>query len=116
MTETKAKKKRARRPVRQSEVGNQHGYLCPSCGKGTRLYIQAVIRTEVALYPDGTEDSGGDTEWENSSAARCSNCDWHGTVARLKTVTVEGASERYFGSQAAAKRLETAGHPPGGFE
>ncbi len=75
------------------EVGNQHGYLCPCCGKGTRLHVEAVIYTEVALYPNGTEDSGGDTEWGSDSAARCSNCDWRGTVGELKTVGVgEGSA------------------------
>ena len=87
MTTTKGRKAKPRPPRKLREVGNQHGYLCPSCGDGTGLHVEAVIRTEVALYSDGTEDSGGDTEWDDTSCARCSNCDWHGTVADLKTVS-----------------------------
>lgn len=89
MTRTKARKATLTQPMKLSEVGNQHGYLCPSCGKGADLHIEAVIYTEVSLYADGTEDSGGDTEWNNDSGARCSNCDWQGTVADLKTVEVD---------------------------
>ena len=72
-----------------SEVGNQHGYLCPSCLSGASLHIQAVIHTEVTLYPDGTEDAGGDTEWGDRSVARCSECGWRGRVTELKTVELE---------------------------
>lgn len=77
--------------MRATEVGNAFGYLCPSCREGTGLHIDAVIHTEVTLYPDGTQDSGGDTEWDNGSAARCSNCDWNGIVGDLRTIEVEGA-------------------------
>jgi len=88
MSRAKERKSKEQGAKKVCDVGNQHGYLCPSCKKGTNLHIQAVIHTEVELYPDGTEDSGGDTEWEDDSQVRCSHCGWHGTVVDLRVVEV----------------------------
>jgi hypothetical protein len=74
------------------ECGNQHGYLCPTCKKGDQLTISAVRAIDARLYPDGTDDDGGDTEWDDTSCARC-GCGWEGKVKDLKTVEIEDEPE-----------------------
>jgi hypothetical protein len=67
------------------DVGNQFGFLCPQCSEGTDLYISATMNVQAHLFPDGTDnDGGGDTEWDDASYARCTQCDWAGTVGQLK--------------------------------
>jgi hypothetical protein len=39
-------------------VGNQHGYLCPKCGKGDELTIFATVSVKARLFPDGTDNDG----------------------------------------------------------
>lgn len=65
------------------ELGNQHGYRCPACKSGEDLKIQAVQRVEARLYPDGTDDDGGDIEWKSTSLAWCIDCNWAGQVRDL---------------------------------
>jgi hypothetical protein len=69
-------------------VGNQHGLVCPKCGRGDRLSIAAVQWHD--LLPDGT-DNHGDVEWDDDSVAMCStpDCVWHGTVGQLKQLEME---------------------------
>jgi hypothetical protein len=63
------------------EVGNQHGFLCPTCGEGDSLYITAAV--SAALTPDGCDTTTSDTEWEKSSEAWC-GCGWMGKVSDFK--------------------------------
>ena len=69
-----------------SDVGNQHGYLCPKCDKGDSLYIAAVVT--AALLPDGCDTSNSDTEWDEVSTAWC-GCGWSGTTGEFTVVEVE---------------------------
>jgi len=62
------------------EIGNQHGYLCPSCTKGDKLYISATVT--AALLPDGSDTTDSDTEWEVGDPAWC-GCGWRGKVENL---------------------------------
>ena len=68
------------------ELGNQHGFKCPRCLAGDRLMIAAI--QWHALLPDGT-DNHGDVEWEDTSPAACSGCEWHGTVKDLIEVPMD---------------------------
>ena len=62
--------------------GNSHGYLCPNCNKGDNLEIAAIHW--VKLVPDGTGYAqDGSEQWDDNSAARCTNCDWSGFVEEL---------------------------------
>ena len=61
---------------------NQHGYSCPNCGSDEEIEIAVMVF--VRLCANGTEDVGGDLEWDNDSTARCAECDWIGTVGDLK--------------------------------
>lgn len=70
------------------EVGNQHGYLCPECEAGDGLTIEATIQVQARLMPDGVDDEGGDTEWDDTSRVRC-DCGWIGMVGDLNEVEVE---------------------------
>ena len=72
------------------ELGNNMGYQCPRCKKGTHLYISATISVEAELWPDGTDNDGGDTEWGENSGASCfSGCGWMGRVKDLIVLTEE---------------------------
>lgn len=59
-------------------VGNQFGYVCPACGNGDGLRITATVT--VSLWPDGTDATDSDTEWEDKNPASCS-CGWAGKVS-----------------------------------
>lgn len=59
-------------------VGNQFGYVCPHCGNGDGLYITAAVT--VSLWPDGTDATDSDTEWDDNSPASC-KCGWAGKVS-----------------------------------
>jgi hypothetical protein len=76
-------------------VGNQYGYLCPNCDKGTEILITA--NAEVLLTPTGTDiDSSTAPGWNNSSFVDCLNCGWAGTVGDLLQASIkkEAESER----------------------
>jgi hypothetical protein len=60
-------------------VGNQFGHLCPKCKQGDCLSV--VARIWVGLEPDGTDPLNSDHEWDENSAAYCSNCEWHGRAS-----------------------------------
>ena len=70
-------------PIKASELGNNMVYRCPKCKAGDCLDIYAVINTTVRLCSDGTDDSGGDTEWDDKSTAHCGACGWGGQVGQL---------------------------------
>ena len=71
-----------------SEVGNQHGFLCPSCKSGDELWIDASVNVRARLSEDGCDYDGGDVEWENSNYAGCS-CGWEGTVGQFEEAEKE---------------------------
>jgi hypothetical protein len=73
-------------------VGNQFGFTCPDCAKGDELTITAQMIVQARLTPDGTDDDGGDTEWDDASEVRC-GCGWNGTVAQLKVEEVEDSMD-----------------------
>jgi hypothetical protein len=68
-------------------LGNQHGLQCPKCKKGDELAIE-VLRW-ATLLPDGTEDEGGDTEWDDPSRAKCNDCGWEGQVKDLIVIELD---------------------------
>jgi hypothetical protein len=57
-------------------IKDQWKMICPSCKKDSRLYVTALL--EVRLQSDGTEDEGGDREWDGQSTCRCGECGWSG--------------------------------------
>ena len=61
-------------------IGNQFGYLCPTCNEGSGLHI--AVDSWARIYLDGTE-TGGDTQWDGNSAATC-ECGWSGKVHQFK--------------------------------
>ena len=75
-------------PVTASDLGNQHGYRCPHCRSGEDLSIDAVVTVVARLMVDGTDNDGGDTEWDDESGAYCGACNWAGTVKDLITVEI----------------------------
>jgi hypothetical protein len=62
-----------------SNIGNQFGYLCPNCGKGTELLVSATAH--LRLMPHGLEID--DASLLDSSAVVCLICGWEGTVGDL---------------------------------
>ena len=51
---------------------------CPACGSFGPFRIATTIF--VLVTDEGTEDTGGDYEWEKGSACICRECDHDGTV------------------------------------
>ena len=60
-------------------VREYHETACPKCGKDDQLIVAAQVW--VKLVPDGTEDHGGDTEFDDHHVMRCDSCMFSGTVA-----------------------------------
>ena len=56
------------------------GLRCPRCKQREAIYIQAL--REVRVTDAGTDDEGGDWEWNDDSACRCADdrCAFSGTV------------------------------------
>lgn len=72
------------------QLGNDHGYGCPKCLRGDMLEIAALHW--VSLCPNGTDDTitqDGSEEWDETSAAQCTDCGWAGTVENLLVVELE---------------------------
>lgn len=69
------------------ELGNNNGYRCPFCRFGDGLTIFASSVVSARLLVDGTDNDGGDTEWDDSSSAMC-GCGWQGTVGQFISVEV----------------------------
>lgn len=77
------------------DVGNEYGYQCPNCERGTDLQVTATV--EILLTPTGTDiDSRTVPVWNKTAVVDCLNCGWSGTVEDLATVAVkkEPTSER----------------------
>jgi hypothetical protein len=70
---------------------NQHGFHCPQCKNGSHLRISAHVWAD--LLPDGCDTSDSDTEWDDTSAALCTACNWSGTVSQLLVVEDEDDEE-----------------------
>jgi predicted RNA-binding Zn-ribbon protein involved in translation (DUF1610 family) len=51
---------------------------CPKCGSDEDIQVSAMIW--ITLTEDGTEDNGGDTEWDNESLCLCGKCGHSGIV------------------------------------
>jgi hypothetical protein len=65
------------------DVGNQYGYQCPYCNRGTDLLVAA--RVEILLTPNGTDiDATTTPVWSQTSFVDCLNCGWAGKVGDLK--------------------------------
>jgi hypothetical protein len=63
---------------------NQFGYSCPACGDSACIDIAAVVW--VRLTEDGSDadiSEDGSHEWDGTTAAKCCECGWTGTVAEL---------------------------------
>jgi hypothetical protein len=59
------------------------GMQCPEC-KSYGPFCIDVLMT-VTVYDNGTEDDGGDTEWDENSRCICPQCDYAATVAEFTT-------------------------------
>ena len=66
------------------DCDNQFGLFCPRCAHSDGLSVEAQI--VVDLMSDGTEDAGGNHQWDDDSKCRCSNCLWTGVVKELLRV------------------------------
>jgi hypothetical protein len=55
------------------------GVKCPKCGQEDLFKIAASVIVEVS--DDGTEDQGGDYEWDQQAFCRCFECDHTGKLA-----------------------------------
>ena len=76
-------------------VGNQYGYVCPNCDRGTELQVTAMV--QVLLTYTGTDiDATTTPVWNQTSLVDCLNCGWSGSVGDLATVGIkkEPGSER----------------------
>jgi hypothetical protein len=54
------------------------GFQCPECKSYGPFHI--LVTTMVLMSDEGTEESGGDQEWDKDSYCACANCDHNGTV------------------------------------
>jgi hypothetical protein len=55
---------------------------CPKCkGEGP---FQIEVWTWMTVYDDGTDFTGGDTDWDGTSECRCVACGFFGTVKDLR--------------------------------
>jgi len=55
------------------------GVKCPKCGQEDLFKIAARVIVEVS--DDGTEDQGGDYEWDQAAFCQCCECDHAGQLA-----------------------------------
>jgi len=55
------------------------GVKCPKCGQEDLFKIEASVIVEVS--DDGTEDQGGDYEWDQAAFCQCCDCDHAGKLA-----------------------------------
>jgi hypothetical protein len=75
-------------------MSNIHYYACPECGFENCLKITALMRIEGDLLPDGIDyEAGSDFEFDDTNDARCTECDWDGTVGELIDVEEMSAHE-----------------------
>lgn len=59
------------------------GMRCPKCGNFERFKIVGTQLYRVSA--DGTDDAGGEIEWDNDSLAVCPDCSFQGTVGDFLT-------------------------------
>jgi hypothetical protein len=65
----------AQATIRKAKAVNLNcldGMRCPLCGQRESFYVLASH--EVLVTDNGTEDEGGDWEWDDGSPARCRVC------------------------------------------
>ncbi len=75
-------------------MSNIHNYACPECGYESCLKITALMRVEGDLLINGIDyEAGGDFEFDDTNDARCTECDWDGTVGDLVDVEEMPAHE-----------------------
>lgn len=63
---------------RKRGEGCIEGFRCPKCGNYQTFKVS--VRRTVIVTEDGTEDCGGDTEWEDDTWCMCGTCDHEATV------------------------------------
>lgn len=56
------------------------GWECPNCEYTEAFRVHALRSLEVMLTDDGTEDKGGDTDWDSDSQVTCCECGHVATV------------------------------------
>lgn len=59
------------------------GVQCPACGQEDRFIILARVAVEVT--DDGTEDTGGDYEWDGDAPTTCGGCGRHGPLKTFQS-------------------------------
>ena len=74
-------------------VSGYWGIACPSCGLDDDLLVSVIH--QVRLCEDGTEDLGGDEQWDDRSAVFCQNCTHRGVVGEFYTA----AADRKFAAE-----------------
>ena len=65
-------------PMKNPNTNCLEGMQCPKCKSYGPFIIAA--ETQVLVSDDGTEEAGGDTNWEDTSYCRCQECDRDGQV------------------------------------
>ena len=66
-----------------SNINCLKGVRCPSCGQEDRFIILA--RVAVGVTDDGTEDIGGDYEWDQDAPTTCRECGRHGPLKTFQS-------------------------------
>jgi len=54
------------------------GVRCPRCGYEDAFLINALVT--VLVTDDGTEDQGGDYEWDGDAYCACADCKFAGRL------------------------------------
>lgn len=72
------------------------GMACPDCDSEGPFLINAEVT--VLVSDDGTEDQGGDYEWNRDAYCQCKECDFADTVdgftiERLRYAELKGAAD-----------------------
>lgn len=62
--------------------GNQHGLVCPECGKDDAVRVCAEVI--IALVPDGSEVVS-DHEFGEGAITLCNACEYHGVIEDFET-------------------------------
>lgn len=62
------------------------GMRCPVCGSLGSFEIEVTKR--VTVYDDGTDDNGGDTEWDDNSSCSCNECEHSGVVREFRDTPI----------------------------
>lgn len=78
-------------------VGNQYGFVCPNCDKGTELLVRTTA--DIRLMPHGMEIDHAPLV--DTTHVDCLICGWEGAVGDL----VQVAQKKMSGSERVDERF-----------